>query len=91
VRVALGARPRQVVLMLFRSGLRLSLTGLVIGLPLSAVVLQAIQRQAQLPNVNVALLGAAIGLLVIGVAAMATWLPARAAASVDPIVALRVD
>jgi predicted lysophospholipase L1 biosynthesis ABC-type transport system permease subunit len=35
VRISLGARPAQVVQMFFRSGLRMSLIGLLIGLPLS--------------------------------------------------------
>jgi predicted permease len=91
VRVALGARPQQVVRMLFGSGLRLSLAGLVLGLPLSAVALQVVQTQLQLPDLNIPLVGAAIALLVIGVASVATWFPARRAASVDPVIALRAD
>ena len=91
VRVALGARPQQVVRMLFGSGLRLSLAGLVLGLPLSAVALQVAQTQLRLPDVNIPLVGAAIALLVVGVASVATWFPARRAASVDPVVALRTE
>lgn len=91
VRVALGARPQQVVRMLFGSGLRLSLAGLVLGLPLSAVALQVAQTQLQLPDVSIPLVGAAIALLVVGVASAATWFPARRAASVDPVVALRTE
>ena len=91
VRVALGARPQQVVRMLFGSGLRLSLAGLVLGLPLSAVALRVAQTQLHLPDVSIPLVGAAIALLVIGVASVATWFPARRAASVDPVIALRTD
>ena len=91
VRVALGARPQQVVRMLFGSGLRLSLAGLVLGLPLSAVALQVAQTQLQLLDVSIPLVGAAIALLVIGVASVATWFPARRAALVDPVIALRTE
>jgi predicted permease len=91
VRVALGARPEQVVRMLFGSGLRLCLLGLALGLPLSAVAMQVVKTRLELLDVNIALLGLVIALLVIGVASLATWLPARQAARVDPMVALRAE
>lgn len=91
LRVALGARPEQVVRMLFGSGLRLCFLGLALGLPLSAVAMQVVKTRLELLDVNIALLGLAIALLVIGVASLATWLPARQAARVDPMVALRAE
>ena len=42
IRVALGARPEQVIEMFFVSGLRLSAIGLVLGLPLSVVAMFAV-------------------------------------------------
>ncbi|MEP6835694.1 MAG: ABC transporter permease [Gemmatimonas sp.] len=91
VRLALGARPQQVVSMLFSSGVRLSVIGLVIGLPVSMVVLKILAQQAQLPNISLAAVGAAIGAVVVTVASIATWLPARHAARVDPVQSLRAD
>ena len=91
VRLALGARPQQVVAMLFSSGVRLSVIGLLVGLPISMVVLKVLAQQARLPNINLALVGAAIGGVVVTVASIATWLPARHAARVDPMMSLRAD
>jgi predicted permease len=91
VRVALGARPQQVVRMLFGSGLKLSLLGLTLGLPLSAVAMQVAKTRLGLAGVNIALLGAAIALLVIAVASLATWIPARHAARVDVMETLRAE
>ena len=91
VRVALGARPGQVVGMLFGSGIKLSALGLALGLPLSAVVMQVAKTRLSLAGFNVALLGATIAVLVIAVAALSAWLPARHAARIDPMVALRTE
>jgi ABC-type antimicrobial peptide transport system permease subunit len=77
--------------MLFGSGLRLSLTGLALGLPLSVVAMQVAENKLSLPDVSIAVLGTAIALVVIAVASLATWLPARHAASVDPMITLRSD
>ena len=92
IRVALGARPRQVVVMFFASGLRLSVLGIILGLPFSVVVLHQLTPiiAEQLP-VNLPLVGAVIAVAVIGVASLATWIPARRATHVDPLVAIRVE
>ena len=96
IRVALGARPRQVIAMFFTSGLRLCVVGILLGLPLSLAGLNAIV--AGTPGVEVDLLsrvtlmlGAAIAGAVIAVASLASWVPARRAALVDPLDAIRVE
>jgi putative ABC transport system permease protein len=91
VRIALGARPQHVVRMLFWSGLRLSFTGLLLGLPLSIVAVHVAAAELTLPNVDITVVGAAIALVVIAVASIATWLPARHAATVHPMIILRAD
>lgn len=91
VRLALGARPQQVVAMLFKGGVNLSLLGLALGLPISLIVTRFLAQQAELPNINLSLVGAAIAAVVLGVAAFATWLPARKAAYVDPVTTMRAD
>lgn len=91
IRIAMGAMPAQVVMLFFKSGLRLSLTGMAIGLPLSAVLLRVLGTQAGFPATNTPVLIASIGVIVTAVAAIATWLPARRAAGVDPLVALRAE
>ncbi len=92
VRVSLGARPGQVVQMFFRSGLRVSLIGLGIGLPLSVLALKALRSQLNLmgiPRVNMPLIASAVALAVIVVASLASWIPARRAAGADPLLVLR--
>lgn len=89
VRISLGATPRQVSAMFFRSGLRVSLTGLLIGLTLSAATLKVLASQVGLPRTNIPEIAAVVTLAVVIVASLASWIPARRAAGVDPIVALR--
>ena len=97
IRIALGAKPVEVVALLFRQGLWLSGLGLAIGLPLSVLGLAAIGQVMVLTGDNGALpfspagIGAIIAAVVIVVAAIATWLPARRAAIVDPMIALRAE
>ena len=92
VRVALGARPQQVIRMFFVSGVRLSMLGTLLGLPLSVVALYVIASQfAESMPLNMPLVGAAIAVSVIGVASLASWIPARRAAVVDPLVAMRAE
>src|SRR6185503_17797753 len=97
IRIALGAKPVEVVALLFRQGLRLSGLGLLIGLPLSILGLAAVGQvmvitgdNGALP-VNPTVIGAIIAAAVTLVAAVATWLPARRAAVVDPMIALRAE
>jgi ABC-type antimicrobial peptide transport system permease subunit len=92
IRVALGARPRQVIAMFFTSGLRLSVVGIALGLPLSVVALYLLASNlgGTLP-INMPLVGVAIALIVVAVASLATWIPARRAAGVDPLVAIRIE
>jgi putative ABC transport system permease protein len=92
VRVALGARPQQVIRMFFMSGVRLSILGTVLGLPLSVVALYLIASQfAESMPINLPLVGAAIAVTVVAVASLASWIPARRAAVVDPLAAIRSE
>jgi predicted permease len=97
VRVALGAKPRRVVGLLFAQGIRLAGVGLLIGLPLSILALVLVARfgtgdgDLTAAGVNPTLIGGAIAAIVLAVASIATWLPARRAAAVDPMIALRSE
>lgn len=94
IRVAPGARPGQVIAMFFMSGVRLSVVGIVLGLPLSVIALYVlVSSVAGVQSDNVMIAGAAmvVAAAVVAVASLATWVPARRAASVDPLVAIRVD
>jgi predicted permease len=92
VRVALGARPQQVIGMFFLSGVRLSMVGIVLGLPLSVLALYLLASQfAESMPLNMPIVGLAIALTVVAVASLASWIPARRAAVVDPLVAMRAE
>ncbi len=89
IRVALGARPRDVLGMVLREGAALAAVGVVIGLPLSALLGFAFARVLYdvKPLDPVVFATAPV---VLAVAAMvATWLPARRATRVTPLTALR--
>ncbi len=91
VRLALGATPAQLTRLIAGDGLRLALTGVAIGgtlaLPLARVL------GALIFGVQIADLAAFAGTcaLLVAVALVAAALPARRAARLDPVVALRSD
>jgi predicted permease len=89
VRVALGANAARVIALILGEGLRLSALGIVIGLLgalAAARVMRGLLVGVDSSNPIVLLIGATI---MIAVAALAAWLPARRASSVDPVVVLR--
>jgi hypothetical protein len=92
IRTAMGADPRQVVGMFFFRGLRLSVSGLLIGLTLSVIVVRAMTlAEGRDADSGIFGIGAAVAIAVVIVASLATWIPARRAARVDPLTMLRVE
>jgi predicted permease len=91
VRIALGAGGREVVQMVLRQGLVLAGVGVAIGL-VSAYGLTRLMS-ALLYGVSPTdpLTYAVVAVVLVGVAMLASYLPARRAASVDPIEALRAE
>ncbi|MDQ3486507.1 MAG: ABC transporter permease [Acidobacteriota bacterium] len=91
IRVALGADHQKVMRLLLRQGLILTGIGLVLGLGLAAIGAQLIQGLLYGVNgIDPITFGSACVLFAI-VSTVATYIPARRALRVDPMVALRND
>jgi len=91
VRLALGAQPRAVAMMVTRQGLMLSGAGIVVGLGLVVVVARFLRSFLfEIAPTDPVTLGGATAILV-AFALLASWIPARRAARVNPIDALRSD
>jgi predicted permease len=91
IRKALGARPWDVARPILREALTLAAIGVAVGLPV-ALVLGGLMRSIFYgiePHDPVTVIGTILVMLT--VAAMAAWIPARRAAKVDPMEALRYE
>jgi len=91
IRVALGAREAQVVGMVVGQGVRLAGAGLVLGFAVAllggrvlATLLYGV-RPDDPPTYE------AVSVALLAVAALASWLPARRAAVIDPVIAMRPE
>ncbi|MEP7383217.1 MAG: ABC transporter permease [Gemmatimonadota bacterium] len=91
LRMALGATRGDVVWLIIREGMVLAGLGVLIGLVLAAAATRLLA--SLLLNVSPldAVTFGGMSLLFIGVAMLASYLPARRAAGADPMLALRVD
>jgi ABC-type antimicrobial peptide transport system permease subunit len=91
VRMALGAAAGQVTRMVFRDSLPIMAIGILIGLPCAWLVGRALRTLLfGLDPADPQTMALAFAALM-GVAMLAAWFPARRAARIDPLVALRRD
>lgn len=91
IRVAIGAGPGDVYRMVIGQGLRVTLAGIAIGLILSAMTSRLLASLLYgVSPADPAAWSAAV-VLWLAVALLACWLPARRAARVEPVVALRQE
>src|SRR5258708_655137 len=91
VRVALGASSSDVMRMVLGQGLRITLTGVGIGLAAAFGFTRLITTLIYGVGATDPLTFAAVAILLSAVAAFACYIPARRAVRVDPIVALRYE
>ncbi|HEX5081123.1 MAG TPA: ABC transporter permease [Blastocatellia bacterium] len=89
IRMALGARARDVLKMIVRQGMMLALIGVAAGLLLALALTRWMQNLLFGVNPGDPLTLVCVAVLLALVALLACWIPARRATKVDPLVALR--
>jgi len=91
LRLALGAAPRDAVIMIVSKGMLLAGVGITAGFLAAAALMKFIRGLLFGVSPFDAPTFSAVATLLAAIAALAAWLPARAAARVDPVVALREE
>jgi putative ABC transport system permease protein len=91
IRLALGARPAQIRTLVLSHGLQLLLIGCLIGLVAAFALSRALQTVLfEVKGIDLRIyLG--VGALLCAATFLASWIPARRASRVDPIIALRTE
>ena len=91
VRMALGARRQEVVRLIVRRGLLHAALGTALGLAAALAATRGLASSLFGVSATDPATLAAVTLLLLGVALVACWLPARRAAAIDPVDAIRLD
>ena len=91
VRVALGARAADVHRLVVAGSLRVVLASLALGVVLAATLVRALSSMLYGVSTSDVAVYAGTTAALAAVALVAAWLPARRAARVDPVIALRAD
>jgi predicted permease len=91
IRMALGAQRSRVIGMVMRGAMLQALIGLAIGIPIAIFCVRYVKSQLyDINSVNPTVMAGAVGVLALA-ACIAGAIPARRAASINPVQALRVD
>jgi putative ABC transport system permease protein len=91
IRMALGAERRDVLALVLRDSLRNVLPGVLIGLAGSLALTRLLRAQLVGITPTDPLTFAGVTMLLLGVALCASWIPARRAARIEPMVTLRQE
>lgn len=91
IRMALGAAPRAVRLMVLAQGMALAITGVVLGLAGALALTRLMSSMVYGVRTTDPLTYGGVALVLVGVAGLASYLPARRATQVSPMVALRSE
>ena len=89
IRMALGAQVRDVLKLVVQQGIRLALIGIALGLAIALALTRVLANLLLGVGTTDAVTFVGVVALLIAVALLACYLPARRAARVDPLVALR--
>lgn len=91
IRMALGAQLQDVINLILKEGLKLTLTGLVIGVTLSLAVMKMLTSVLYGVTASDPITFIGVSVLLTGVALLASYIPARRAAKIDPMITLRYE
>jgi predicted permease len=91
IRMALGAERTRVIGMVMRGAMAQAFLGLIVGVPLALLCVRYVKAQLyEITSVNLSVMAVAIVVLFVA-ACIAGMIPARRAASINPVQALRVE
>jgi predicted permease len=91
IRLALGANPADLLKLVLRQGLTVTLAGIALGLAASLALTRLLRSQLYHVSATDPAVLALSAALLAGAAALASYLPARRAARIDPMQALRTE
>jgi putative ABC transport system permease protein len=91
IRVALGARGNQLAALVLRRGISLAIAGLTLGTLASLALRRVLSSLVFGVSTSDPMIYISVPILMLVVALLACWLPAREAGAVDPAISLRCD
>jgi len=91
IRMALGAERTRVIGMVMRGAMAQAFLGLIVGVPVALLCVRDVKAQLyEITSVNLSVMAVAVVVLIVA-ACIAGMIPARRAASINPVQALRVE